>query len=267
MIIQHKTQKYSFNDLLEIMQILRGDNGCPWDREQTHESIKRNFVEEVYEVVEAIDEKDDALLKEELGDVLLQVVFHAQMAGEESRFDMSDVVDGICKKLIYRHPHIFSNVKAETSDEVLKNWDELKKAEKGQKSQSEVLKSISTYLPALIRSYKIQQKAAKVGFDWDDISSVWDKLYEEIDEVKAEIAKGNKENLENEIGDLFFAAVNLARFLDIDPETALMHTCEKFIKRFSYVEENINERFGVSLSEATLSQMDSLWEEYKKTEK
>lgn len=261
-----RKETYGYEDLLHIMKLLRSDEGCPWDREQTNESIRKNFVEEVYEAIEAIDTKDDTLLKEELGDVLLQVVFHAQIAKEEGRFGMDEVCDGICKKLIQRHPHIFADVVANDTETVLSNWDAIKKKTKGQQSYTEVLQSVSTYLPALMRSYKIQHKAAKVGFDWDNIEDVYAKIYEELDEVKQAQGEKNTAHLEEEMGDLLFAVVNLSRFLEVDPETSLNKVCQKFIKRFNYIETHAEVRYNRNILDLTLAEMDTLWEESKEKE-
>ena len=204
-------EKYTYEDLLEIMRILRCPEGCVWDREQDHKSIRRSFIEETYEAVEAIDNDDPVLLQEELGDVLLQVVFHAQIEAEAGRFTMDDVADGICKKMIYRHPHVFGSVEVKNSDEVLTNWDALKQKEKHQKSTTETLESVARSLPGLIRAEKVQHKAAKVGFDWDEISGALDKVREETAEV-ARAIDGDGDPSE-ELGDLLFAVVNVARSL------------------------------------------------------
>ncbi|MFR4972175.1 MAG: nucleoside triphosphate pyrophosphohydrolase [Butyricicoccus pullicaecorum] len=203
-------EKYTYEDLLEIMRILRCPEGCVWDREQDHKSIRRSFIEETYEAVEAIDNDDPVLLQEELGDVLLQVVFHAQIEAEAGRFTMDDVADGICKKMIYRHPHVFGSVEVKNSDEVLTNWDALKQKEKHQKSTTETLESVARSLPGLIRAEKVQHKAAKVGFDWDEVSGALDKVREETAEVACAI-DGDGDPSE-ELGDLLFAVVNVARF-------------------------------------------------------
>jgi tetrapyrrole methylase family protein/MazG family protein len=261
-------EKYDFYDLVDILALLRGKDGCPWDKEQTNESIKKNFIEEVYEAIEGIDSHDDNVLKEELGDVLLQVVFHAEIARGECRFDIDEVTTRICKKLIFRHPHIFGRVTAETSEKVLQNWEEIKKKEKGFTTQTEVLKGISRSLPALMRSYKIQQKAAKVGFDWDSVDGAFAKLREELDEVgQAWHESSSSSHLEEEIGDLLFAVVNVARFGGIDPELALGRACDKFIKRFSYIEKHAKEQFEKPMEALSLEEMDSLWNQCKKTEK
>ncbi len=256
-------ERYQFEDLLKIMEILRSENGCMWDRAQDHHSIRRNFIEETYEVCEAIDNEDIDLLREELGDVLLQVVFHTRIEEEKGTFDINDVADGICKKLIYRHPHIFGTVDVASTEEILNNWDALKKVEKGQQSTTDTLNSVARSLPALIRAEKVQHKAAKVGFDWDEIKGALDKVQEELDEVKrAETGDGN---LSEEIGDLLFAVVNVARFADTDPEGALNATTEKFIRRFSYVERAAAAQ-GKSIETMTLREMDDLWNEGKSKE-
>lgn len=250
---------YGLNDLIEIMTILRGEGGCPWDREQNHKSIRNNMLEEAYEVVEAIDNEDNELLKEELGDVLLQVVFHSQIEKEHGTFDIGDVADGICKKLILRHPHIFGDIKADTTEQVLKNWDEIKKSEKGHADQSQVLASVAKSLPSLTRAQKIQSKAAKVGFDWPDINGALDKVREEIDELLEAKAIDDKNKIEEELGDLLFSAVNLGRFLDVDCEEALYRTCEKFIARFKAMEKAATQT-GKNFSDMTLQEMDKLWD-------
>lgn len=255
-----RKDSYCFEDLLKIMEILRGENGCMWDREQDHHSIRRNFIEETYEVCEAIDKEDTELLKEELGDVLLQVVFHTRIEEEKGSFDMDDVADGICKKLIYRHPHIFGDVDVSSTEEILNNWDALKKTEKGQETAADTLNSVARSLPALIRAEKVQHKASKVGFDWDTIDGALEKVQEELDEVRR--AANGDGDLPEEIGDLLFAAVNVARFAETDPEGALNEATEKFIRRFSYVEQAAAAR-GKKLEEMTLGEMDTLWNEGK----
>ncbi|MEE1056408.1 MAG: nucleoside triphosphate pyrophosphohydrolase [Acutalibacteraceae bacterium] len=255
-------EKYNFYDLVEIVKMLRAPGGCPWDMEQDHHSIRQNFIEEVYEAIEAIDTEDTELLKEELGDVLLQVVFHAEMESEKNSFDIDKVADGICKKLIIRHPHVFSNVKADTTDQVLKNWDAIKMKTKSQNSQSEVLKGISRSLPSLMRSQKIQQKAAKVGFDWDSVDGAMDKLNEELDELREAIKENNNVHIQEELGDVLFSAVNIARFVHTDSEKALYNACEKFIRRFSKMEELANEK-NIKMDKVALDVLDELWEQAK----
>ncbi len=256
-------EKYTYEDLLEIMRILRCPEGCVWDREQDHKSIRRSFIEETYEAVEAIDNDDPVLLQEELGDVLLQVVFHAQIEAEAGRFTMDDVADGICKKMIYRHPHVFGSVEVKNSDDVLTNWDALKQKEKHQKSTTETLESVARSLPGLIRAEKVQHKAAKVGFDWDEVSGALDKVREETAEVACAI-DGDGDPSE-ELGDLLFAVVNVARFLKTDPEDAINRTTDKFIRRFAQVEQAAKDA-GRSLSEMSLAEMDTLWDAAKQKE-
>lgn len=253
-----------FNDLLQIMDILRGEDGCPWDREQTHESLKRYLIEECYEVLEAIDEKDDGMLIEELGDVLLQVVFHARIGKEEGYFDINDVMNGICHKMIERHPHIFGEVKADSSQQVLANWDEIKKKEKGFKTYTEELKHVPKNLPALMRAEKVQAKAKKVGFDWDNVEDAFSKVLEEVEEVRNVYKSENMAKILEEIGDLIFATVNVCRFLDIEPENALNYTVDKFINRFEYIEKTASQK-GIKLTDMTLIEMDELWNEAKKS--
>ena len=251
--------EYGFEDLLRIMDILRGEGGCPWDREQTHESIRKNFIEEVYEACEAIDLKDNTLLCEELGDVLLQVVFHADMAEDEGAFDINDVCDGVCRKLILRHPHIFGDVKAGTSAEVLDNWEAIKRVEKGQKTYSDSIRQVAKSLPALMYAEKVQKKAKKAGFDWPDISGAFDK----IDEEKAELIRAmhGDGDVADELGDLLFAVVNTARFLEVDPEEALERASAKFVGRFCRMEELAGEH---GLDGMSLEEMDMLWNRAKK---
>jgi tetrapyrrole methylase family protein / MazG family protein len=257
----HNTE--DFHDLLNIMDVLRSREGCPWDREQTHESLKKYLVEESYEVLEAIDEEDYDKIVEELGDVLLQIVFHSSIGKEDGYFDINDVVKAICKKMIERHPHVFGSVQVKDSSEVLANWDEIKRKEKGIDSKTEEMNKIAKSLPALIRAEKIQSKARKVGFDWDKIEDAMDKVLEEFYEIKDVYNGENRSRILEEIGDLLFACVNVARFLDIDPELALNNTNNKFIKRFSFI-ENAAKNSGRKLEEMTLEEMDSLWNEAKK---
>lgn len=253
--------KYNINDLLDIMRILRAPDGCPWDAEQTHESIRSNFIEEVYEAVDAIDKHDTLLLKEELGDVLMQVVFHAEIERETDGFDFDDVADTVCKKLIERHPHVFSTVTVSGTEDVLRNWDEIKKKNKGQNA-TQSLVDVPKILPALIRSSKVQHRAARVGFDWDDYRGALEKLDEEVTEFKQAIASGNECDIEEELGDVLFSAVNTARLLGIDSENALTKACDKFINRFSLVEKLALEK-GLKLEEQPLSVLDELWDEAK----
>ena len=257
-----RKEKYDFQDLVAIMKILRGDGGCPWDREQPHQSIRQNFIEETYEVIEAIDTEDTELLKEELGDVLLQVVFHSEIEQEQGRFDIDDVADGICKKLIVRHPHVFSDVTADTSEKVLENWDKIKMQTKSQKSRTQAMRSVSRSLPGLMRSQKIQEKAAKAGFDWDNVNGALDKLEEEIAELKQAIKNNDSENQFEEFGDVLFSAVSVSRFLGVDSEKALYFSCDKFIERFDKVEQAAKEQ-GIDMKDADLNTLDSLWNQAK----
>ncbi|MCD8025861.1 MAG: nucleoside triphosphate pyrophosphohydrolase [Clostridiales bacterium] len=255
-------QNYNFDDLIEIVKILRSPEGCPWDREQTHKSIRSNFIEETYEAVEAIDTDDLDLLKEELGDVLLQVALHSEIESEKGNFTVDDVCDGICKKLIIRHPHVFGNVDADTTDKVLKNWDAIKMRTKSQKTQTQAMESVSKALPSLMRSTKIQQKAAKVGFDWSSVDGALDKLLEECGELKLAIDNNDADNQYEELGDVLFSAVNVARFLNIDSEKALYDACDKFTERFSGVEQLAAQR-GIDMKTASLDELNSLWDEVK----
>lgn len=228
--------KKDFQDLLDIIETLRNPGGCPWDREQTHESLKSALLEECYEVIDAIENKDEDALIEELGDVLLQVVFHASIGKEDGYFDIMDVIGGISNKMINRHPHVFGNEEANTSEQVLVNWDEIKKEEKGIKTLTEEMQNIAKSLPATTRAYKVQKKAKKVGFDWDDVNCAMDKVKEELNEIKEVYNCEDKSIIEGEVGDLLFACINVARFLEVDGELALDKTIKKFIKRFSYIE-------------------------------
>ena len=256
---QYKSN-YDVNDFRRVMEILRGENGCPWDREQTHESIRRNVLEEAYEVVEAIDEKSPEHLKEELGDLLMQVMFHARMEEETGGFNLDDVADGAVKKLILRHPHIFGSVQVADSAEVLKNWDDIKRREKGQATTAKSMIDVAETLPALWRAEKIQKKAAKVGFDWPDVSGALDKLDEEIAEVRA--AAAGDGDVTEELGDLLFSAVNAARFLHVDPEMALHAASDKFAARFRLVEQEVLRR-GQQMDELPLSELDAIWDQIK----
>ncbi len=254
--------KYNIDDLLCIMKLLRGPGGCPWDAEQTHESIKSSFIEETYEVIEAINKNDKDLLKEELGDVLLQVVFHSQMENEIGSFDFSDVTDGICKKLVERHPHVFGEVKVNSSDEVLSNWDDIKRKSKGQRTQGSSMLKVPKELPALMRAQKIQSKAKKAGFDWDNIDGAFEALYSELDELKEAMKKGDEKEICGETGDLLFSCVNVARFLKIDAEEALTSSNEKFIERYVVVEKLAEER-NIDMKTTPIEELDELWKEAK----
>ena len=258
--------KKDFQDLLDIIETLRNPGGCPWDREQTHESLKSALLEECYEVIDAIENEDEDALIEELGDVLLQVVFHASIGKEDGYFDIMDVIGGISNKMINRHPHVFGNEEANTSEQVLVNWDKIKKEEKGIKTLTEEMQNIAKSLPATTRAYKVQKKAKKVGFDWDDVNCAMDKVKEELNEIKEVYNCEDKSIIEGEVGDLLFACINVARFLEVDGELALDKTIKKFIKRFSYI-ENEAIKNNKNLKDMTLEEMDKLWEEAKTSEK
>ena len=252
-------EKYDINDLLEIMRSLRAPGGCPWDAEQNHESIRKNLIEETYEVVEAIDKKDSGMLLEVLGDLLMQVVFHAQMEEEKGVFNFDDVADGVCKKLIERHPHVFGEVEVSGVDDVLDNWDAIKRRKKGQKKGSEPMLSVPRELPALMRAAKIQQKASAVGFDWPDVSGAYDKIIEETQELRKAVESGVQDDVIEELGDLLFSVVNVSRFLKCDAEEALTAASDKFINRFIRVEQLAKEN-GVDMEKASLEKLDKLWD-------
>ncbi|MNI46725.1 Nucleoside triphosphate pyrophosphohydrolase [compost metagenome] len=261
----------SFGRLHEIVTVLRSPEGCPWDREQTHQSIRKNLIEETYEVLETIDDDDPDHMREELGDLLLQIMLHSQMEEELGTFTAYDVIQELNEKLIYRHPHVFGELSAEDAEEALKNWDAMKAEEKRRKGiQPEKLSALSGVprdLPALMKAYKLQKKAAKVGFDWDSIDGVWDKLSEEIAELKEAIEEGAPpEEQTLELGDVLFSVVNAARYVGIDPEEALSLTIAKFVRRFSYVEEKLREA-GKTPQDSTLSEMDALWDAAKANER
>lgn len=251
-----------FNNILKIMSRLRGKKGCPWDKEQTTESLKPFLIEEAYEVIEAIDEKSPEKMKEELGDLLLQVVFHAQLAKERKEFDMEDILETLEDKLIRRHPHVFGDVSYEDAKEVLVQWEKIKKQEKANIKRESMLDSVPKELPALLRAHRLQDKASRVGFDWKHIDDVFKKVEEEIKEFKGAVEKKKADEIEDELGDIFFALVNVARFLEINPEDALRKTISKFISRFRYIEEKAKEAKR-ELSDMTLEEMDKYWEEAK----
>ena len=252
--------RFGYREVCDVLTRLRAPDGCPWDRKQTHESLKEPLMEECYELLDAIDEGNDAHLIEELGDVLMQVVFHENIAQGQARFTERDVCTELVKKLVYRHPHIFGSVRADTAEEVLVNWDKLKRVEKEQRTQTDVLKSVPRNLPALTRAYKVQKKAANVGFDWPNAQEAAKKIAEETGEVLA-AAEGDGD-LAEETGDLLFSVVNVARLLHVNPELALLAASDKFVKRFEQMELLANEQ-GCSLEEMDLSDMDILWEKVK----
>ncbi len=253
---------YNITDLIGIMRILRSPNGCPWDKVQTHESIRQNFIEETYEAVEAIDKGDSPLLKEELGDVLMQVIFHSLMEEEEGRFNFDDVCNDVCQKLIIRHPHVFGSVDAETPEEVLRNWDAIKMQTKSQESYADSVDDVARSLPALMRAQKVQKRSAKSGMDFKNAAEAASKVPEEQQELFRAIESGDKAQIEEELGDLLFSVVNIARFAGVDAEQALYRSTDKFAKRFRAVEELAHER-GIDMKTAQPSLIDSLWEEVK----
>ena len=255
----------AFARLIAIIELLRRE--CPWDRVQTHKSLRPCMLEEAYEVADAIDSSDMDNLEEELGDVLLQVVFHTSLASENNKFAMTSLINRECDKMVRRHPHVFLQETAKSVDKVLEKWENVKKKEHGQTTQTQRLSSVPKALPALIRGYKVQARAAEVGFDWDDVAPAFQKIKEETGELLEayRAAPENRDRLAEELGDLLFSVVNAARFLKVDPEQALTSTSEKFIRRFSFIEEEAF-RQGKQLEEMTLTEMDKLWEAAKKTE-
>jgi len=253
--------KYTLDPLVDVMAQLRAPTGCPWDLEQTHVSLRRYMVEEVYEILEAIDARDADNLCEELGDLLLQIVFHARIAEERGEFSIQDVINRVTKKMVRRHPHVFGSTTVRNADDVLVNWDKIKQREKGENRQG-VLAGISPGLPSLMRAFKLQGKAAKVGFDWDSIEPIWDKIEEEIAELKEAIASGDAAKIEAELGDTLFAIVNLARRVEVEPETALNGTNNRFIRRFNYIENYVKEH-KLRWEELSLAELDALWEQAK----
>ncbi len=258
--------------LIDLIERLRGENGCPWDKEQTRETLKPMLIEEAYEVLEALDSASAMDLKEELGDLLFQVVFHAQIAKENGEFQLADVIDRIHEKMVRRHPHVFGNVDLKTAQDILQNWEDIKAAEKGIKSSSHpdseksLLDGIPLKLPALHRAYQMTAKASRVGFDWSRLEDVLQKMSEETSEILEAHSRQETQKVADEVGDLLFVAVNVARFLGVDPETALRRSNNKFLRRFRYL-ESVIKRQGRELKEASLSEMDEIWEEAKKAEK
>jgi len=253
-----------FEKLVEIMTALRGEKGCPWDKEQTRESLKPFLVEETYEVLEAIDEGNPEKIREELGDLLFQIIFHCQLAKERHEFDVNDVVRKISEKMIGRHPHVFGGATYETSEDVLKQWEERKKEEG--KSRESILEGIPRELPSLLKAHRIQSRASRVGFDWKQVEDVVEKLDEELKEFRKALEKKDQQEIEDELGDVFFVLVNISRFVGVNPEDALRKTISKFISRFRYIEMKSAES-GKSLSGMSLEEMDALWDEAKGKEK
>ncbi len=260
------TAEQRFAELVDIMARLRGEKGCPWDREQTHESIKPYLIEETYEVLESIDEQDPVKLREELGDLMLQIVFHARMAEEAGAFGIGDVLAAINEKLIRRHPHVFGSVQADTAQEVLFNWEQIKQAERrAANGQASILDGVPRELPALLRAHRLQEKASRVGFDWKEAAEVLQKVVEELQELRGAMEEHSAERMEAEFGDLLFSLVNLSRFIAVNPEEALRKTIARFIARFRFIEEELGRR-GRSLKDSTLPEMDALWQKAKEQE-
>lgn len=254
--------RYDINDLISIIALLRTPQGCPWDREQTHESIKKNFIEETYEVIEAINKHSVEGLREELGDVLMQIALHCQMESECNNFDFNDVCNELCQKLVIRHPHVFGDVKAENTQDALKSWDSVKQQTKGYKSRYQSMVSVPIELPALMRAQKVQEKASKAGFDWRDKDGAISKINEEINELLNAVEHNSQPEIEDEFGDLLFSCVNVSRFLNVDSEEALKKATDKFIKRFQIVEKLADEK-GISMKESSLEELDMLWDNAK----
>lgn len=258
---------YPLDPLVEVMEGLLGEDGCPWDREQTHLTLRRYLLEECYEVIEALEEGDMHKLCEELGDLLLQIVFHAVLAQARGDFSLMEVVEGITAKMIRRHPHVFGDVRVRDGAEVQANWEQIKEREKGKGDRKKtLLAGVPKQLPALMRALKLQEKAARVGFDWDSTAGAYAKVEEELVELKEAHGAGDPEAVEEEIGDLLFAIVNVARFLAIDPETALGRTNTKFCRRFRYI-EGVARRRGRKIEDMTLAEMDNLWNQAKENGK
>lgn len=252
----------SFEKLVNIMAKLRAPDGCPWDREQTHQTLKKYLLEETYEVLEAIDNCDMEELKSELGDLLLQILFHAQIACEQGVFDIKDVVEGISKKLIHRHPHVFGNAKVACAEEVLHRWEEIKAGEPGYEERKSILDGVPKTLPALARAMEISKRAAGAGFEWPDIHAVIEKVREEVDELENELQSNNKERIADEIGDLLFTVVNVARWAKVDPEDALRRMIDRFTDRFKRIEEAARAS-GRQLSQMSIEEMDDIWDRAK----
>ena len=254
--------QYGYEDLLEIIRLLRSEDGCPWDKAQTHQSIRRGLLEEAYEAAEAIDNDDPVLLKEELGDVLMQVVFHADIESDAGRFTIDDVCDGVVKKLLFRHPHVFGSACEDSPESVPVSWDKLKRQEKGQKTVADSMDSVARSLPGLWRAEKLQSKAASAGFEWPAVQGALDKLEEEVGELRRAVEEGG--DVPEELGDVLFAAVKVGRFCACDPEDAVNGTCEKFIRRFRAVENGAAAQ-GREVSQLSLEEMTALWNEAKRS--
>lgn len=256
-------ERYKFTDLIDIMRKLRGPDGCPWDKEQTHQSLKTYLIEECYELLNAIDIGDGEKIKEELGDLLLQIVFHCQIAEERGVFNTEDVVDSICRKLIRRHPHVFAGKNIKNSNEVIENWEKIKEAEG--KRKISILDDIPKGIPSLLRAYLITELVSKIGFDWEKEDEIIEKLYEEISELKNAINEKDRKKIEKETGDILFTVINISRFLKLNPEDILRQAVENFISRFKYIEEQLRKN-NRNIMETSTEELNALWEEAKHKE-
>jgi tetrapyrrole methylase family protein/MazG family protein len=255
-----------FMGLVRIMERLRSENGCPWDREQTHDSLKPFLIEEAYEVLEAMEANDRERFMEEMGDLLFQIVFHTQIGAEQGEFSMEELLERITEKMIRRHPHVFSDAQVADAQEVLFNWEEIKRREKGEKGEGSALDGIPRDLPALLRAHRLQDRASRLGFDWPDVEGAYAKVEEEMTELKSALEEGDRGRMEEELGDLFFSLVNIARFIEVNPEEALRKTISRFIQRFHHIEEGLKQR-GRDIEKETLEEMERLWQEAKGKEK
>ncbi|MGN0470381.1 MAG: nucleoside triphosphate pyrophosphohydrolase [Acutalibacteraceae bacterium] len=259
-------EKYNIDDLVEIVKILRSPNGCPWDKVQTHESVRQDFIEEVYEAAEAIDTKDTGHLREELGDVLFQVVFHCELESEKNSFNLDDVADEICKKMILRHPHVFSSVTADTTDEVLKNWDAIKMNSKSQKTPSEAMDSVSKTLPSLMRAEKLQSKAKRAGIDFKNTDCAFQSVSESLESLKAAIDSNDTDAYQKKIGELLFSTVRLSRFMGVDCEKSLYNVCNDFTNDFKSFEKFVAQK-GIDIQNSDVDTLNELWNEFAKKRK
>jgi len=262
----NKKKDNVFYELVNIMKKLRDKNGCPWDREQTRDSIKAYLIEEAYELLEAIDEENPDKIKEELGDVLFQIIFHAKLAEEQKEFDVFDVCLHVKEKMIRRHPHVFGNSKVSSSKEVLERWEDIKRKEPKNSERKSALDGIPKELPSLLRARRFQEKAARVGFDWEKTEQVFEKVEEELAELKETFSKNNKIEMEHELGDVLFSLVNIGRFIKVNPEEAMRKAIDRFFQRFKYIEEETTKR-GLDLNDLSLQEMDKYWNEAKKVSK
>ncbi|MBI5185082.1 MAG: nucleoside triphosphate pyrophosphohydrolase [Nitrospinae bacterium] len=258
--------KKTLEDLIALAARLRGDKGCQWDKEQTRESIKPYLVEETYEVLEAIDHKDPEKIKEELGDLLFQIIFHARISEERGEFGIYDVIGGICSKLVRRHPHVFEDAKVKGTKDILRQWEEIKRSEREDKHKNKALHGVPPHLPGLVRAQRLQEKAARAGFNWDDANEILAKIQEEMEELLKALNQGDPAAIQNEIGDLLFAVVNFSRFMGVHAEEALKTTIKRFISRFEYMEEKIISG-GRELKNVSLKEMDRYWDEAKEIER